>query len=275
MSKCCIACVEYINTLPLIQGLDQIKTIALKPTTPAQIADLVLKGQADIGLVSLVDIARHHNQLTPLPVGMIGSMGPTLTVRLFSSTPLDQITQIACDQESHTSVILCQLLLKKMYGITPQITPLNASDLGKGTPWPQTLLLIGDKVVTNAPSESCYTHQLDLGQAWTSNTDLPFVYAMWACRSDRLDDPTIQNACTVLDHQRRHNATRRSWIASTHAQAHNWPVNLAQQYLCQLLRYDANDLARAGAQRFITEASELGLLAHAPDVFAECCATGC
>ena len=44
----------------------------------------------------------------------------------------------------------------------------------------QSVLLIGDKVVTDAPPEERYPYQMDLGAAWKELTGLPFVYAVWS-----------------------------------------------------------------------------------------------
>src|ERR1044071_7774439 len=117
MNACRIACVRYLNTVPLIEGLEKLSGVELIPTVPSRIAGMVLAGEADVGLVSLIDAARSRGELTLLPVGMIGCDGPTLTVRLFSSVPLNEVRRVHCDTDSHTSVVLCRVLLKKLYGI--------------------------------------------------------------------------------------------------------------------------------------------------------------
>src|SRR5690606_20477038 len=123
----------------------------------------------DIGLVSLIDAARCGTPLTLLPVGMIGCDGPTMTVRIFSRTPLEQVKRLRADTDSHTSVALAALLLKKLHGIDVEIIDYDArEDVAPGDPWggaggeAEATLLIGDKVVTLAPSADEFAHQLDL-----------------------------------------------------------------------------------------------------------------
>ncbi len=53
-----IACVRYLNTVPLIEGLDRLAGCELVPTVPSQIAAMVDSGSADLGLVSMIDAAR-------------------------------------------------------------------------------------------------------------------------------------------------------------------------------------------------------------------------
>ena len=57
-----------------------------------------------------------------------------------------------------------------MYGIDPVFAHGEAD----------ACLLIGDKVVCNAPQ--AHPHELDLAEAWKQWTGLPFVFATWMTR---------------------------------------------------------------------------------------------
>jgi chorismate dehydratase len=135
-------------------------------------------------------------------------------------------------------------------------------------PWPQTLLMIGDKVVTDSPPAVRFSHQLDLGEAWKKLTGLPFVYAMWMCRADRMQEPAIANAASLLDRQRRHNATRLDWIVQTRAPLAQWPIDLATQYVGELLRYNVGLREREAVAMFLQMASELNLLPNRQPTWA-------
>src|ERR1051326_8486116 len=126
MKACRIACVRYLNTVPLIEGLEKLEGVELMPTVPSRIAEMVRAGDADVGLCSLVDLA--GGGLAALAVGMIGCDGPTLTVRLFSSVPLERVRAVHADTDSHTSVVLCRVLLKRMYGIEPGVVGFDARE---------------------------------------------------------------------------------------------------------------------------------------------------
>jgi chorismate dehydratase len=272
-----IACVRYLNTVPLIEGLDKVAGVELILTVPSRIADMVgagvrASGGADLGLCSLIDAARSPTPLALMPVGMIGCDGPTHTVRLFSSVPIERITRIHADADSHTSIALCRVLLAKLHDLHPRIIDFDAreqielptgktgSSAASEPAAPETLLLIGDKVVTDPPAADRYPHQLDLGEAWKALTGLPFVYAVWMCRAADADTPRIRAAAAVLDRQRRHNRTRLDWIIRTRAPEHRWPSDLAARYLGSLLRYEVGAREREAAQRFIDEAAALQLI---------------
>ena len=281
MQKVRVGYVRYLNTAPLVEGLDSLCQISATAAVPAHLAAMLEREEIDIGLVSVIDAARSKVELVLLPVGMIGCDGPTLTVRLFSSVPFAELAAIYADTDSHTSVILCRVLLKKLYGVEPRVEPFharerfsptapigeNSSDLDQA--WPPAVLLIGDKVITDPPPQERYPHQLDLGEAWKKMTGLPFVYAMWMCRKN---DPAMNDilvAARVLDHQRRHNLSRIDWLVSQRAPVHRWPVETAQRYLGQLLKYEVGPRDREGCQKFIDLAAQIGAVQPATLQFQE------
>lgn len=262
-----IGVVRFLNTAPLNYGLKKLAGLELIPAAPSSIAGMILQGQIDIGLASIIDAARHADELMLLPVGMIGCDGPTLTVRIFSRVPLDRIRAVHADTDSHTSVALCQVVLHKLTGTRPEIIDFDATAYhaararGEGaSALPgDTVLLIGDKVVTDAPAGGEYPHELDLGEAWKSITGLPFVYAMWMCRRADAGTEKIARAAALLDRQLRHNLTRMGSIVGARAAAHGWPEALAARYLGELLRYRVGETERQAAETFIRAAGELGL----------------
>lgn len=263
-----IACVRYLNTVPLIEGLEKLPSIELLPTVPARIAGTVESGEADLGLVSMIDATRTRRPLALVPAGMIGCDGRTLTVRVFSRVPLERVRSLHADTDSHTSVALARILLDRSFGVRPEVVAFEARDPDWAS-GPETVLLIGDKVVTDAPPADRYPHQLDLGDAWKGLTGLPFVYAMWMCRADRAGEQVIATGAAVLDRQRRRNRMRLDWIVARHASAHRWPEDLAREYLGTLLRFEVGEREREAVERFVSEASALGLTERTELVWAD------
>lgn len=260
-----IAAVSYLNTTPMIQGLDAWRDATLVTAVPSRLADMVLCGDADIGLVSLADYAHAQGKLSLVPCGMIGCDGPTLTVRVFSAVPPAQITTLHADTDSHTSVVLARLILAERFGIRPGVQDFHARErLGsQEDAWPESMLLIGDKVVTDSPPAVRYPHQIDLGEAWHDLTGLPFVYAVWMCRTDRADDPAVRSAAALLDRQRRRNALRLDHIVTEEARRLGWPGDLARRYVGELLRFNPDTRARETVDTFLARAAALGLLPDA------------
>jgi chorismate dehydratase len=261
-----IGCVKYLNTLPMIEGLEVWRDAELATAAPAELIGMLLARRIDIGLLSVVDAARASEELALLPVGMIGSDGPTLTVRLFSSIPFDQVRRLHADTDSHTSVALAQVVLDRLHGRegrTPiEVVPFDAARRTSG--WPETVLLIGDKVATDPPPLDDHPHRLDLGQAWRDLTGLPFVYAVWMCRAAEADSPAIRAAAQVLDRQRRHNATRLDWLVSARAADRGWQEEEAREYLGRSLKFAVGPREREAAAAFLDECARLGLVPARP-----------
>lgn len=255
-----VAAVGFFNASPLVEGLTDVRGLEVFLGPPSTIAPRLATGEADIGLASLADAARAPQPMTLLPVGMIGSDGATTTVKIFSRVAINAIERLHADTDSHTSVILARLLLRARFGRDPEVVPLQATPRRGVPPEANAILLIGDKVVTNPPSHDEFPHELDLGEAWHAWTNLPMVYATWMCRQELEDEPRIALAVDLLDRQRRHNAMRLAWIARQRGGEAGWPSERAIDYVTNRLKYDVDDRAIAGAERFLSEAAAAALL---------------
>jgi chorismate dehydratase len=268
-----VAAVSYLNTAPLIEGLDACADLEVERLVPSRIVDRLTQtgpDRVDLGLVSVIDAARTGEDLALLSCGMIGCEGPTLTVRLYASIDPARITRLHADSDSHTSVALAQVILHERYGVRPEVVPFNARECASdGADWPEAALLIGDKVVASSPPAVRATTQIDLGSAWHELTGLPFVYALWMCRRESMHDPRIQAGAALLDRQRRRNLARLDAIVSQRAHAKGWPDDLARRYVGELLRYEVGPREREAVRVFLHKASELGLAPRVEPVWAD------
>jgi len=258
-----IGCVKYLNTLPLIEGLASWRDAQLIAAVPAKLIDMLLSREVDLALASVIDAARNRGRVAILPVGMIGCDGPTMTVRVFSRVPLEQLRTIGIDTDSHTSVALMRIIMKRRYGVDVQTIDFDAREhvaIGNKAGAPlDALLLIGDKVETDPPLATDFPHQLDLGEAWKQLTGLPFVYAVWMCRAGEEDSLPISTAASVLDRTRRHNATRIDWLVASRAGERGWPLEAASEYLGRKLKYEVGDREIEAVARFVEECAAMGL----------------
>ena len=97
---------------------------------------------------------------------------------------------------------------------------------------------------------------LGLGEAWFEATGLPFVFAVWATR------PGVEAhriASAVLE-AKRTGVKRLDRIAEEEACRRGLSEDLCRRYLTKHIRFDLRDAELAGLRRFLTLASEHGLV---------------
>jgi chorismate dehydratase len=245
-----VASVNYLNARPLIHGLEEAG-VRLLLDVPARLADLLVGGHCDAALLPVIDLQRIPD-LRIIPVGGIGCDGPTMTVRVFSRTPIGQIRRLACDGDSHTSVALARIILAESYSIRPEFVPLERAG------GDSAVLLIGDKVVRSAPADMPV--QLDMGEAWKDLTGLPFVFAIWTARFGT----DLDGLPKLLERARERGLADLSRIADQSAARHGWPVALALDYYRNYLRFDISERQLQAMRLFWDLARKHNLLEHDP-----------
>ena len=246
-----LAAVSFLNAKPLVDGLEDEAGIELSSDVPARLLTTLIDGSAHVALCPTIDYQRAPCSLVVLPSGCISSDGPTLTVRVFSSRPLEDLEAVAIDGDSHTSVALLQIVFSELFGRRP---PLETLEPG-GTPL-DAQLLIGDKVVRDEPDRGVFPFQLDLGEAWKGLTGLPFVFAAWMARADA----DLGDLPSVLDRRREANRRRIPEIVATWAEPLGWRSDLARRYLEDILLFELGPRELQSIELFWTKCHALGLI---------------
>ncbi len=241
-----VASVSYLNAKPLIWGLDNDPDIGLLLRVPSGLVGLLADHSADVALLPVVDTVAVEGA-SLLPVGGIACDGPTLTVRIFSDRPIERITTLACDIDSHTSVQLARIILRERYGISPELVPWK---LGEPVSGPR--LMIGDKVVSDEPTGM--PHQIDLGEQWKLLTGLPFVFAVWTTRSG-VDRNRIG---TRLRRSLEEGLANIDRIVEREAYPRGWPATVARRYMTEYLRYRIGSRELDAISLFLAKVREMG-----------------
>lgn len=169
-----IGAVSFLNTVPLIEGLQEAPGVELQRDLPARLADLLFEGRIDVGLIPVVEYLRGVGTEIA-PDACIAAHGEVRTVKVFSRVPLEEAESIAVDRGSRTSVALLRVLLAELYDRHPDMHVIE--------PRPEslfhlheTVLVIGDRAEQVEPEG---LRVYDLGAMWHELTGLPFVFAAW------------------------------------------------------------------------------------------------
>lgn len=246
--------VSYLNSRPLYDAICQATDVSLTPDVPSRLIDGLMAGKMDAALLPVVDFQRHRDKLRQISDACIASDGETMTVRVFSRCPAERISTLHADMDSHTSVILVQLIWQELYGRIPKLVPWSIED-AKQFSDVEAVLLIGDKVVTAEPEG--FGFEVDLGAAWKHITGLPFVFAAWYGPKDL---GNAENLGNMLAAARDEGVSKAEAIAYRYAGLHGWPVELARKYLGRTLKYKLTDEAKRGMELFFEKATKAGLL---------------
>lgn len=178
MDKIKVAAVSYLNTKPLLYGLDHspelLEWITLTETFPSEIARQLLKNEIDIGLVPVAVIPqmKEHYIISDY---CIGATGEVASVCLFSDCPIPEIKKVYLDYQSRTSVALAKILIEKYWKISPELIAAKPGYI-KNIAGTTAGIVIGDRALEQRKkSEFIY----DLAESWIAMTGLPFVFAAW------------------------------------------------------------------------------------------------
>ncbi|MGW0117548.1 menaquinone biosynthetic enzyme MqnA/MqnD family protein [Streptomyces sp. NPDC003327] len=184
--------IQFLNCLPLYWGLARTGTLLdleLTKDTPEKLSERLVRGDLDIGPITLVEYLRNADGLVALPDIAVGCDGPVMSCVIVSQRPLEQLdgARVALGSTSRTSVRLAQLLLTEQYGVRPDYYTCPP-DLGVMMQEAEAAVLIGDAALRaslhDAPRLGLQVH--DLGRMWKDRTGLPFVFAVWAARKEYL-----------------------------------------------------------------------------------------
>ena len=108
--------IQFLNCLPLYWGLARTGTLLdfeLTKDTPEKLSEQLVRGDLDIGPITLVEFLKHADELVAFPDIAVGCDGPVMSCVIVSQVPLDRLdgARVALGSTSRTSVRLAQLLL--------------------------------------------------------------------------------------------------------------------------------------------------------------------
>ncbi|MEO5924050.1 MAG: menaquinone biosynthesis protein [Bryobacteraceae bacterium] len=199
-----VSAVSYLNTVPLVWGLTHDPALRdvfdVNFALPSLCAQQMAAGQADIGILPVIEMARQ--KLDYFPGTGIACHGPVRTILLISKVPYAQIKTLAVDAGSRTSVMLSRVILAEQYGASPTTVAMPA-DMESMLAHADAALIIGDPALHIDP-ETIQYNCLDLGAEWVNMTGLPMVFAVWSARKelilDRYADAFRASCRYGLDH---------------------------------------------------------------------------
>ena len=243
--------VSYLNTTPLVWGMlhgPQRGLFDLEFRIPAECADRVASGAADIGIIPSFELTRQDLEIIR-GVG-IACRGAVRSILLVSSRPAADIRTLAADTSSRTSVELARILLERKFGAMPVILR-HPPDLEQMLRRADAALIIGDPALRVEPARLPY-HVYDLGAEWVELTGLPMVFAVWAGRGG-VASPDVAQA---FRDSCRYGRERLDEIVASEAAHREFAPELVRDYLTRRIVHELGPAEYEGMELFLSRARE-------------------
>jgi chorismate dehydratase len=266
-----VAAIRFVNPAPLMWDFEHPpesdrlgRRYHIDWMLPAECADRLATGAADIGLVPIAALA-----VTPglriLPGCTIASKDHVRSLLLVrrASQPLERIRTVAADTASRTTIAYSRILFRMWENAEAEFLPM-AADLDAMLARADAAIVIGDPALFaleekanrfERTGEELVYH--DLAHEWHTVSGLPFVSAVWCAAPGSVLD---ENVAMDLMH------SRDRGMANIEALAREWsgklplPESTIRRYLTENIHYVLDDECLAGMEGFFRAAADAGVL---------------
>jgi chorismate dehydratase len=264
--------IDYANLYPIFRGLEKIcdeeyprrifPRYKFLRGVPSRINALMRDGAIDVGPSSSIEYLKRPGLYRLVAGHSISSLGPIGSIFLFSRLDIRALAgqTVLASTQSETSTALLKIILGKFYAMDT-VVESSALSLNEGLSMYPAYMLIGDDAMrAEEAARADGLHVYDLGDLWHRHTGLPFVFALWIARADRVDDEAMAGFASDLE-------KARSWaLKNLEAIADNspYPPVFARERLVNYWRnisYDLGDTHLEGLELFGKYAGEMGLIA--------------
>jgi chorismate dehydratase len=269
-----LGAVAYLNARPLVYGLEREPRFDLRYDIPSECARLLHAHAIDVGLIPSIEYLRGPQPYAVVPGPAVTSRGPVASVAIYTGVEPRDIRTIAMDTSSRTSVALATVLMRRVFGATPEPVPM-APDLDAMLARADAALIIGDNALflnpqseSESESESAIRNpqsairKLDLGELWTQETGLPFVYAVWAGWPDALSPEDV----VLLQRARDEGVAHPDGVACAYYPDDPGRQAVAGRYLRDNIRYVLGAEELEGLRTFYRYAAEADLVPSAGEL---------
>lgn len=253
-----VSFIEFLNAVPLGWGFLEGRHAGILDVSfdvPSECARRLAAGEADVGLIPVIECCRIPG-LRVLPDICIASRKEVKSVLFVSKVPLSQVSRLAVDRSSRTSVALLKIILERFHGRGPIEYVVEDPEPEKMLERYDGALLIGNAAM-QLPGGSLDVY--DLAAEWFRFTGLPFVFAVWAVRPG----VTLGDRLRLFYESREWGLRSMEAISRLYAGSLGMELTKMREYLLNL-NYVLDGSSRRGLMAFLDLAWEMGLIPSAP-----------
>ena len=253
-----LGAVEYLNTKPLIYGLEEqlAGDSSLELALPSRLAEGLSRNLLDVALLPIVEYLRHRDVYRLISDAGIACRGPVWSVRILFRVPPAEAKSLGTDEGSRTSVALSQVLLASRFGRMLEQVPFPIGTQAKDCP-ADAVLIIGDRAMNPERYVVDFPYDWDLGLEWYRETGLPFVFAMWVAREEQFVRPQI---CRVLEESRDAGLRHVEELVGRYSDRYGLTQKDCRDYLTRYLQFYVGENELEGVEEFARRCVKLGLV---------------
>ena len=266
-----IAAIDFLNPAPLMWDFEHPPLAAelarryqIDRMTPAECAERLAAGTADIGLVPIAALAANPS-LRILPGCTIASKGRVRSLLLVrrAGQPLTTLRSVAADTASRTTIAYARILFHKWGNPSVPFTPMPA-DLDRMLDRADAAIVIGDPALLALEERSNRFERTgedlvyhDLAEEWRSITGLAFVSAVWAASST---SPVNEQVVEDLNQSRIHGHENLDRLIVEWSRRLPISEQVISDYLSFNIHYILDEECIEGMRGFFRAAAETGIL---------------
>jgi chorismate dehydratase len=210
--------------------------------------------------LSPIDYAREGSLYRIVPRVAVSARTANNSVVMHFRKGIHTISTVAVDPRSVSEIILAKVVLAEEFDVEPKIVPVEGS-LIEMLRRADAAVLIGDEALRQTPAHGS---MIDLVEAWTEMTELPFVHGFWCCHEGQLTNEHIR----WLEKSAHVEGATLDGIATEAVATHQllqWnPVSL-RAYL-DSFTYELTAEVEEGIREFLTFAYYHGVLPDVPEL---------
>lgn len=262
--------IGYLNVLPIYHPIESGSMgngYEIVSGPPAELNDLMSRGQLDVSSTSSIEYARNPERYYLVPNLAIGSCGPVQSVLLLSRRPVEELDgeTILVSSQTHTSAAMLKILTR-YWNIEPEYVTGDASNVLSSGERPEAILAIGDEAL-NLRYHPDYPVRVDMGEAWRDMTGLPFVFGVWVVQREVFEarPDEVRQACDVLLRSKEWGSAHIETICELACENSCLDMDEMRSYFDGLV-YDIGHAEREGLRRFYAELASTSLIEAEPEL---------
>jgi chorismate dehydratase len=271
MGRLRVAAINFLNPAPLMWDFEHppldaelAKRYRIDRMLPAQCADGLSSGLADIGLVPIAALAVNP-ELRILPGCTIAAKRRVRSLILVhrAGQPIPTLRSVAADTASRTTVAYARILLHHWGNGTVPFAPA-AADLDAMLELADAALLIGDPALLALEERTNRFERtgeplvyLDLAEEWIRIHQVPFVSAVWGVSADGALDESVE---ADFNESRRHGLQNIEGLVAEWSRKLPVPEQTIRTYLTSNIHYALDEECVEGMRVFYRIAAKLGVL---------------